>query len=759
MSAETTKKELSFWAKFRYSFPVQLVLINIQKNQVVLLVWVFLFGIVLNRVAEKYGVSYLFLAPEYQGEQSFVSYGIVGFSLGGFILAFNLYSYIMHGYRFPFLATLNRPLVKFSINNFIIPGVFLLVYIYESVVFQSEFELLSNGRIAIHILGLITGILLFQIFSSIYFITTNKSVVKIVAEGLPDPAKSVTTAIPRSTAEIHEKQNSRKVLTYMSSFFRFRLARDYSHYEKQLLDKVLAQNHINASIFEIVTVGSFIFIGSFGENPMFEIPAASSLVLMLTTGLMLFSAFYSWFKGWTISLIIVLFLIANYQLVKLDWLQAESRAFGLKYSGVQAHYDPQSHGLEVVSDSIWKSDFKHNISILENWRLKNSKASFRTGKKPKLVVICTSGGGTRSALWTMNCISILDSLSEGQLLKQTHMITGSSGGLIGAAYLREIYRQSLIYPDSISLNDPIYRENISKDILNPMIFKLATTDLFIKYQKFKLDNEIYTKDRGYAFEKQLNENTGGVLWKQLGDYTQAEYNSTIPLLVMSPTIVNDGRRMIISSQPMSFMSRSEYLPLSEDNDIYENIEFRRLFANQNPDEVLMTSALRMNATFPLIMPSVSLPSEPVIEVMDAGLRDNFGIKTSLDYMNTFQNWISTNTSGVVIVQIRDKQKDFKNSNKSVSMWSKFSAPLGSVYGNFTRMQDFTNDQLLKYFKESVDYPVDVLDFQLAQESDELISLSWHLTEIEKDKVQKALYLPENKEVAVELMKLLQIDKK
>ena len=71
------------------------------------------------------------------------------------------------------------------------------------------------------------------------------------------------------------------------------------------------------------------------------------------------------------------------------------------------------------------------------------------------------------------------------------------------------------------------------------------------------------------------------------------------------------------------------------------------------------------------------------------------------------------------------------------------------------MQDFTNDQLLKYFVESVDYTIDVFDFQLAQSSNEMISLSWHLTEIEKNKVKEAINLPENKESAKRLIELLQ----
>ncbi len=40
----------------------------------------------------------------------------------------------------------------------------------------------------------------------------------------------------------------------------------------------------------------------------------------------------------------------------------------------------------------------------------------------------------------------------------------------------------------------------------------------------------------------------------------------------------------------------------------------------------LLTALRINATFPYVLPNVWLPSKPVIDVMDAGLRDNYGQK-------------------------------------------------------------------------------------------------------------------------------------
>ena len=54
-----------------------------------------------------------------------------------------------------------------------------------------------------------------------------------------------------------------------------------------------------------------------------------------------------------------------------------------------------------------------------------------------------------------------------------------------------------------------------------------------------------------------------------------------------------------------------------------------------------------------------MPTEPSIEVMDAGVRDNLGLHTSINYIDKFKHWIGDNTSGIIIVQIRDKEKNRK----------------------------------------------------------------------------------------------------
>ncbi|MEI4572951.1 hypothetical protein, partial [Klebsiella pneumoniae] len=62
----------------------------------------------------------------------------------------------------------------------------------------------------------------------------------------------------------------------------------------------------------------------------------------------------------------------------------------------------------------------------------------------------------------------------------------------------------------------------------------------------------------------------------------------------------------------------------------------------------------MNATFPYVLPNVWLPSNPIIDVMDAGLRDNYGQETTLRFIQTFKEWLQKNTAKLVVIQIRDR---------------------------------------------------------------------------------------------------------
>lgn len=725
------------------------MLLHFKRNHLLLLLWMLLFGYTSGLIGAKYGFRYLFLAPEYIGEVNYWSHLILGFAVGGFIMAFNIYCYALYGAKFPFIATLARPFIKFCLNNLILPTTFVLTHTLQIIDHQVTKEFYPLEKVLVHCLGYVVGLLIFFALSYLYFFRFNKNLYKLT--GIVEK-KLKKQPYPKGINNVlHKKEKwyyrfSRKkdwvVKSYLSSPTSIKLARDGSHYDRKLLRKVFAQNHISASIFEAFLIISFFMLGILRETEAFVIPAAASLLLLFSVLIMVFSALYSWFERWTISLLLVMFFGLNFLTEEFETIRFKNFAYGINYNGNKVNYSSENFHQVFSNDSIIQSSKLHHLNILENWKSKINKP------KPKIVFITASGGGQRAALWTYYALAIADSITQGHLLNHTHLITGASGGMIGAAYLREISKNRL---------NPLtskYVQNISKDMLNPLTFSLVTTDFLIRYQKFKVGNYYYTKDRGYVFEKQLNKNTEGIFSdKTISDYAKAEFSAAIPQMILTPTVINDSRRLLIGSQPLSFLCSPTNYETSK-QPLYEDLDFGTLFEKQDAKKLMFSSALRMNATFPYITPVVTLPTTPSIAVMDAGVRDNFGVKTCVNYIQECSRWINKNTSGVVIIQLRDTEKRAEIDQTLGSLAERLITPVGTFQRNFTKVQDYQSEYSIKELGQRLNVNLDVVSLCLSDRTDNKIALSWHLTELEKKEVTNSINLPENQNALVELQRLL-----
>ena len=728
-----------------YFFPIQLLILHLKKNHLLLFFWLILFGFVSQNIATKYGVGHLFLYPEYLGNINFWSFSIVGFALGGFVMAFNIYTYIIHAHRFPFLATLSKPFYKFSINNFIIPIAFIISYCIYSFEFQKNEEFLSIGTILFNLSGFILGFVFNVLLSFSYFFRTNKDIFKISGKTEDDFEKEIKKkqkSIRQKkdwTAQAEERSKWR-VSTYLKSPFSIKLAREGQHYDGKLLKKVFLQNHINASIFEIIVVVSFLVIGFFRSSEIFQIPASASALLLFTIYLMILSIFLSWMRGWTLTALIVLFLISNFFSGQREIFGLENQAYGLKYKTEKVAYNQENIDALYADENLIEKDKKTTIEILENWKTLNN----RNNEKPKLVFVNCSGGGLRATLWTYAALNELSEKSEGLFWDRNFMISGSSGGMMGAAYWRESHKRNLD-PDSCM-------NFLAGDILNPMLIDIATYDMFVRYQNIEYKGEEYTRDRAYSFEQRFNKNTGGILDKAISDYKAEEFQARIPMMSFSPTIINDGRRLLISNFPSSFLNSRNSSYANSSEPIVENVELSRLLPDANTDSLRFLSALRMSATFPYILPQVSLPTEPSVQVMDAGMRDNFGFKTTFQYLDTFRDWIEENTSGVVIIQIRDNiKKHDENAKQDNSILTRLTSPVGNVYGNFLQIHDYTHDQMLQYVANAYQVPVKEYMIELDSQNKN-ISLSWHLNSREKQEVMQQL---DSEETQLQIQKIIE----
>ncbi|MBP6313276.1 MAG: patatin-like phospholipase family protein [Flavobacteriales bacterium] len=744
-----------------YFFPVQLLLLHIKKNHFLLLIWLILFGYVTENMGVKYGVPNLFLFPEYYGRVSFWSYMITGFALGGFITAFNLYSYAMHGYRFPFIATIAKPFLKFNVNNAVIPILFILTYLSCSAQFQYYKEFVDGTDIIVNLLGFIVGVLGFLFLALIYFTSTNTDIIKLLGKD-PEPFRPdepMMDILGPQQATGPKKRSQRrkasrwlrraqrtekwKVETYLSPRGRLLLARSSEHYDKELLRDVLWQNHINGSIFEMVIVLSFIALGAFGDLRFFAIPAGASAFLFFTMILMIISALYSWMQGWTSTVILGVIILLNVISHSTEKFMYDDQAYGLDYSVEPATYDRDVLYAMANDTATSRADADAMLATLELWK-KDNLALDGTGKKPTMLIVNTSGGGLRAMLWTLRSMQVADSLLEGTLMERSMLMTGSSGGLIGAAYYRQLYLAGLSDPTQ-DRNSSVLVGEVASDMLNPVAFNFVTNDMFFRYRKVYDDGHAYTLDRGHAFERRLNDNTRGLLDVRFGDMAGAEREARIPLLVINPTSINDGRRVVISALPMAFLTNIHPDAPLINNGEAEAVEFHRLFADQGASRLKLSSALRMNASFPYITPVVTLPSEPPMRVMDAGVRDNYGYRVTLAFLHTFRKWINENTSGVVILQLRDTQKDLKIHPSSGSLLARLLDPAGSVYSNFVRVQDQDYDLMLQQASGWTEVPLQVIDVQLRHDEEEQISLSWHLTALERSRVLRTIHSAENVE--------------
>lgn len=741
--------------RFLYFFPFQLVLLHFKRNHFLLLFWVVLFAFTTQSFANKFGIPNLFLAPEYMGEVGIWSYSILGFALGGFIMAFNIYSYIIHSKRFPFLGTLARPFFKFCINNSIIPISFVITYIYFSSKFLKTIELKSTLEIYKYMAAFILGNAVFISLAVVYFFPTNKNIFKIsgqTAEEFIALAKKRKSGLHGKIAFSYNRRSRWRVDTYLTHPFKVNLARETDHYDREMLKKVFYQNHVNASFFEILVILAFFLIGAFQFHDFFVIPAAASTFLVFTVVLMVISITMSWLKGWTLTVLIALILLVDFASSKYDWLNMANHAYGIDYSQPPIPYTVSTLD-SLNSDLIGVSrDKEQQEKILNKWLDGQRKLKKNPSYKPKLIIVNTSGGGLRSALWALRSLQYCDSISNGQITQNTRLISGSSGGMIGAAYFRDLYlNKEEIVP---SLYSEKYLENISTDILNRVLFTFATNDIFIRFRKREIAGYTYVLDRAMTFEDQLNINTGYVFNKPVSDYAKAVENAEIPMMVFAPSVVNDGRRMLISSQPISYLCYENPDERKQLNLSFENIEFSRMFANHNAENLLMSSALRMNSTFPYILPYASLPTEPSIEVMDAGLRDNFGMKVTARYIFELQNWIEKNTSGLIILQLRDTEKLNEPNIKHSTILDKMVNPIGSFYGNYFNDQDYNMDQLLQITAGLIDVPIYHIPLELRNNPGEHIALSWHLTALEKLRVNNSIELPWNQESIKQLNELL-----
>lgn len=736
----------TFMRNFYFSFPIQLFLIHFRKFQVLLIFWFILFLTLTGHFLKIFGANALFLAPEYLGNVNAGGAAITGMATAGFIMSWNITTFILHSKRCRFLATTSKPFFKYCINNAIIPSCFLLIYFFEAYSFDKKNELISFWEFIGIAAGFCGGFFLIIAISFVYFFNADKRIVRKFKPDFKDFDEN--KKFEQNEDALADDNFGLPVGYYFTTYFTLKKARKVGHYSKEFLDTIFKRHHLSAMITVLLAFIFMIFTGFFLDNRFFQVPAAASILLLFAILNAVIGALTYFLRSWSVLFVIFLFIVLNL-LYKYDIIDPRNKAYGLNYNNTSRPAYSLNSLAKLNTPEQIEADKKNMTGILNRWKARQEEV------KPLMVVFNFSGGGVRSASFAMNVLQQLDSMSHGKIMKNTFLMSGASGGMLGAAYFRELSRLRF-HGENIKVNERKYVDDISEDLLNPVFSSMISRDLLSPAQKFSVKPYRYVKDRGYAFEEKLNENTHGLLNKNLGFYQAGESNADIPLMILNSVITRDLKKLMICTQPLSFMMQPEYTDSTSQISGPDAVDFAAMFKNENPMNLRFLTALRMNATYPYILPNVWLPTDPVIDVMDAGLRDNYGQETTLRFLNVFKDWINENTKGVLVIQVRSRKKgSWDNNLENGDITEIITKPFTMLQTNWFMLQDYFQNDEITYAQNLLDSTLSRVSFMYIPEKKEHgATLNFHLTASEKKEVISSLGRKNNMEAFEQVKNIL-----
>src|SRR5262249_53268443 len=157
-------------------------------------------------------------------------------------------------------------------------------------------------------------------------------------------------------------------------------------------------------------------------------------------------------------------------------------------------------------------------------------------KRP-LILVCTSGGGIRAATWTAGMLARLSEKSP-LFRRLTLLVTGASGGMVGASYWIAAERRRHETGKECDWGELI--DVVSQDSLTSVLRALALNDV-----PWSFRHSPNPSDRGAALQMAWEAGAAErelALLAPLAELREGERRRLWPSLVFSPMVVEDGRR-------------------------------------------------------------------------------------------------------------------------------------------------------------------------------------------------------------------------
>jgi patatin-like phospholipase len=357
----------------------------------------------------------------------------------------------------------------------------------------------------------------------------------------------------------------------------------------------------------------------------------------------------------------------------------------------------------------------------------------------KIILVATSGGGIQSAAWTARVLTGLEMAcrdspeSKGRSFgRSVRLISAVSGGSVGTMYFANAYRDDGSLPaDATGLEQVVkLAERSSLDgVAWGMIYPDLLGTAFPFFSQLPIS---WMPDRGRALE--IEWQRGANLEALLSDWRKDVEGGKRPAIVFNATIAEAGEPLLFSTvdHPRRQATGRSFHSLYEGSDLK------------------IATAVRLSSTFPYVTPAArayfkdkSDVSEPQYHVVDGGYYDNYGIATLVEWLDAALEKCGRDVKEVMVIRIHGVPVEGEQPPKGDrGFFYQLAVPvstLNSVRGSGQLSHSKVELDLLKrsWGDKGISIESATFDFPKSDDPNEEPPLSWHLTEKQKQAIERA----------------------
>jgi Patatin-like phospholipase len=399
------------------------------------------------------------------------------------------------------------------------------------------------------------------------------------------------------------------------------------------------------------------------------------------------------------------------------------------------------HVFQLARAEPAKDEPKNLRDLGGNWRI--PKTAGKDGKESRtLVVVTAAGGGIQAAAWTARVLTGLEETYDKSFADSLRVVSAVSGGSVGTLF----YLDGRANPSKVVENAEgsglaaTARGWAYPDLLRVILPALARRD----WDRGSELEEVW-RDRMAEKDKTLSQ--------LVADLDTAG----LPFPIFNATIAETGQRMLIAPALVDPNRQSQ--PDALHGDPSRGREWLELYPDFGGDQLYLSTAARLSATFPYVSP-LARPLRPpgltpaqqlqfdevAYHYADGGYVDNEGMVSLIEAMQQLIEANQQKTGGlfdrILVLRIEPFPRDRKVEAAKLSRGWFYAVfgPLDALQNVRSASQVERNDLASRLFRDAVrarGIQVEFARLTFKAEKDYVPPLSWMLTDGQKKEIEEA----------------------